>query len=92
MIFSHEVRWTAEAHLRHILKDYKGPLDYLLHQDRFNKFVELCTHRCNQLEMAGCVPSKWALTDFIQKAARYYGKVQLEKVGNQMPDPPKNVA
>jgi hypothetical protein len=38
MIFSYQVRWIAERHLREILKPVPGVLKFLLEETKFQKW------------------------------------------------------
>ena len=80
MIESTLVRQVAKDKLTGILHEYPGLLKELLVDYRFDKFVELCTSRCNQLYIASFVPSKQALIGFIEKVAVLYAEKQLDKL------------
>lgn len=82
MILEHQVKWIAESHLREVLKQYPGITKTLLESSKFYKWCKLCTERANQLDLAGYVRSKWAMTNFIQKAVSAYAYHQLTKLGN----------
>lgn len=82
MVFSYMVRNRAKEHLETILKaQAPGALTLVLRDDLFDKWVELATHRCNQLDMGGYIKSQWALYKFIEDAAEAYASRMLHRYG-----------
>jgi hypothetical protein len=87
MIFSYQVRWIAERHLREILKPVPGVLKFLLEETKFQKWCELCAVRLNELNRLGAVRSRFAVQDFIKTAVIVYSQVQLKKQGHNVECP-----
>jgi hypothetical protein len=77
MIFRYQVETIARSHLVNTLKEYPGVTKRVLEPWAFGKFVDLCTERCNQLDVAGYVRSKHAMHDFIKKATTEYALVRI---------------
>ena len=80
MILKHLVRNRAETFVKEALKDYPVLMKAILRKPNWDKWVELCHLRCNQLDMAGYVSGGWALNDFIDKAASAYAHKVLDKL------------
>lgn len=82
MIAKHTVQFTAEKYLRENLNKPSviSIRDQMLAPPAWPKFIELLHVRCNQLDLAGYVRSKYALDDFIKKAAWAYADKYLKKM------------
>lgn len=81
MILKTQVKRAAEDYLNRALE---GKQQYILNrikrEPEFSKWVELCHVRCNQLDLEGYVKSKYAMNDFIQKAACAYAMRVCDKL------------
>lgn len=95
MIFTTYIRPIAETYLRHYFRNYPSAVQLVLRPDLFNKWVELCRDRCNQLDLAGIIPSqpiqvepgrvvtpKNVLDMFIEDAALCYAWTMIERDGS----------
>ena len=87
MIFSYHVKDVAERFIKKVLKDYPGIQKEVLEEHQFKLFVSLLTVRCNELDTAGYVKSKFALEHFIMSGAGMYMKKHVrKKSGNKVKD------
>jgi predicted DsbA family dithiol-disulfide isomerase len=80
MIFSYQVKWIAEKHLREVLKEYPTMLDIVLEPRRFETWCRLCAERLTQLDAANFVRTKYAMDEFVKSAACVYADIQLKRV------------
>lgn len=86
MIYPSDVKLVASHFLKTTLRSYPGLLKYLFEPHRWDLWVRMCAERCNQLDLAGYVPSKAAMNKFIEDAASAYADRQLKNAGNVKED------
>lgn len=84
MIFRHQVKDETERYLDLLLADQKSILREIKRQPDFDKWIDRLTHRCNELDTIGWVPSKWAMYDFIQKANIHYANKVLDRLQSKI--------
>lgn len=83
MIFSWHVKRIAQAEVHRVLGTLPGVEKDVLNPRLFDRWVRLCTARCNQLDMMKCISGKPALEKFIRDAVRVYADKVLQKLGNR---------
>lgn len=80
MIFKTDVKRVAETHLNRVLSQYPGIVKSVTQGEKWEKFLSLTAEKCNQLDVAGYIPSREALADFIVKRTRSFAVTHIDEL------------
>lgn len=80
MILKATIKKVATKHLKTVLKDYPGIIASVLQDSRWKKFIELSHERCNQMDIAGYLPTQFAFEDFVQKRTNTFAICHVDEI------------
>lgn len=86
MILKATIKWTAEKHIREILKDFKSVQDMILLGKPFQHWVQSCWETANRLEAEGKIKTDDEIRHFIQGAVCYFADRRIH-LANEKNEP-----